>query len=77
MKETISKIIEFIKLMFTSNSGISSKRISGFIGWIMFISICGYCTVERIQTPTMCDTLAICSAALLGLDTVANIWRKH
>lgn len=76
MKEIINKIVNFIKLMFTGGSGISSKRVSGFIGWIAFVIICGYCTVEKTQAPTMCDTLAVCSAALLGLDTVTNIWKK-
>lgn len=73
MKE---KIIEFIKLMFTSNSGISSKRVSGFIGWITFIFICLYCTFQHTQAPVMCDTLAICSSALLGLDTITGIWKR-
>ena len=73
MKE---KIIEFIKLMFTSNSGISSKRVFGAIGWISFVFICLYCTFQHIQAPVMCDTLAICSSALLGLDTITGIWKR-
>lgn len=70
------KFISFIKDMLTSNTGISSKRVSGFIGWIAFVLICSYCTIEKTQAPIMCDTLAVCSAALLGLDTITNIWKK-
>ena len=42
------KFISFIKDMLTSNTGISSKRVSGFIGWLSFISICVYCTINNI-----------------------------
>lgn len=77
MKTLLNKIIEFIKQMLTSGSGVSSKRVSGFIGWIAFIVIVSYCTVNRIQAPTITDTLAVCSTALLGLETITNIWTKR
>ena len=72
------KIMIFIKEMFTSESGVvSSKRVSGFIGWLAFISICIYGTITSKQAPDITDMLAICSTSLLGLDSITTIWKKQ
>lgn len=76
MKEFMNKLTNFMKQMFTSTSEISSKRVSGFTGWLAFIGICIYCTIVKYQAPVITDTLAICSSALLGLDTVTSIWKR-
>ena len=70
------KFISFIKDMLTSNTGISSKRVSGFIGWLSFISICAYCTIANQQAPDAVEILAICSSGLLGLETITAIWSR-
>ena len=70
------KFISFIKDMLTSNTGISSKRVSGFIGWLSFISICVYCTITNQQAPDAVEILAICSSGLLGLETITAIWSR-
>ena len=70
------KFISFIKDMLTSNTGISSKRVSGFIGWLSFISICVYCTINNIQAPDVVEVLAVCSSGLLGLETITAIWSR-
>ena len=70
------KFISFIKDMLTSNTGISSKRVSGFIGWLSFISICVYCTINNVQAPDVVEVLAICSSGLLGLETITAIWSR-
>ena len=70
------KFISFIKDMFTSNTGVSSKRVSGFIGWLSFISICAYCTIANQQAPDAVEVLAICSSGLLGLETITAIWSR-
>ena len=70
------KFISFIKDMLTSNTGISSKRVSGFIGWLSFISICVYCTITNQQAPDAVEVLAICSSGLLGLETITAIWSR-
>lgn len=59
----------FIK-MFTSNTGVSSKRVSGFIGWLVCLFICIWCTICGIQAPQIIDMLFICSTTLLGVDTI-------
>lgn len=76
MREFMNKLTNFIKLMFTSESGVSSKRVSGFTGWTVFIGVIIYCTIMNQEAPVVTDTLAICSSALLGLETVTAIWRK-
>ena len=62
--------------MLTSNTGVSSKRVSGFIGWLSFIGICLYCTIMNIQAPDAIELLAICSSGLLGLETITAIWSR-
>lgn len=76
MREFMKNLTNFIKLMFTSQSGISSKRVSGFTGWLVFMGILIYCTIKNQEAPVITDTLAICSTALLGIETVTSIWRK-
>lgn len=76
MKKAFNKILEFIKQMITSGSGVSSKRVAGIIGWIAFIWVVIYCTIQDKQAPFMAETLAICSSALLGLETITNIWNN-
>ncbi|MDC2744990.1 MULTISPECIES: hypothetical protein [Bacteroides] len=62
--------------MFTSHSGISSKRVCGVIGWFVAVAVLIYCTVMCIQAPLMIDTFLICVMALLGIDSVTGIWKK-
>lgn len=64
---------EFITKTFMSNSGVSSKRVCGFLGWFVCLVICLYCTFMVIQAPMIIDTLFICSSALLGIDSVTGI----
>lgn len=70
------KFITFIKQMFTSHSGISSKRVCGVIGWFVGMGVLIYCTLTVIQAPLMIDTFLICVMALLGIDSVTSIWKK-
>lgn len=67
---------QFIIKMFTSESGISSKRVSGFIGWIICLFICIYCTIKNIEAPEITNLLFYCSTALLGLDSITRIWKS-
>lgn len=70
------RFITFIKQMFTSHSGISSKRVCGVVGWFVAIGVLIYCTIAVIQAPLMIDTFLICVMALLGIDSVTGIWKK-
>ena len=70
------RFITFIKQMFTSHSGISSKRVCGVTGWFVAIGVLIYCTIATIQAPLMIDTFLICVMALHGIDSVTGIWKK-
>ena len=60
---------KFIKELFSSSDGISSKRIFGAIGYISAIVFIG------IWMHDMTEILLITSASLLGLETITNIFR--
>lgn len=66
----------FIK-MFTAHSGLSTKRVCGFLGWITCLFICVWCTLHCIPAPEVIDMLFICSTTLMGADTVTSIWKKN
>nr|DAW84501.1 MAG TPA: hypothetical protein [Caudoviricetes sp.] len=70
------RFITFIKQMFTSHSGISSKRVCGVIGWFVGMAVLVYCTIAVVQAPLMIDTYLICVMALLGIDSITGIWKK-
>lgn len=70
-------LLEFITKIFQSRSGVSSKRICGFIGWIVCIFVCVYCTIHAIPAPQIVEMLFICSTSLLGIDSVTGIWKKE
>ncbi len=68
---------QFLKSIFLNQPGsISSKRICGVLGWLLCLGVLGYCTYKEIQAPVMIDTIVIASTALLGVDSVTNIWKK-
>lgn len=70
------RFITFIKQMFTSHSGISSKRICGVLGWLVCLGVLIYCTITVVQAPLMIDTVLLCCMGLLGIDSVTGIWKK-
>lgn len=68
---------EFVSKTFQSRSGVSSKRICGFMGWIVCLFICVWCTVQGIAAPIIVEMLFICSTSLLGIDSITGIWKKE
>ena len=68
---------EFLRLMITSHSGISSKRVCGVLGWLVCLSINIGCAIANIEAPKVTDTVLICCMGLLGIDSVTGIWRKN
>ena len=68
---------QFLKSIFLNQpNSISSKRICGVLGWFLCLGVLGYCTYKDIQAPVMVDTIVITSAALLGVDSIMNIWKR-
>lgn len=70
-------IKQFFKSIFLNQpNSISSKRICGVLGWLLCLGVLGYCTYKEIQAPVMVDTIVVTSAALLGVDSIMNIWKR-
>lgn len=69
-------MIEFLKQLITSHSGISSKRVCGVLGFIVVIIVLLYCTINVIQAPVMIEPFMYIIGLLLGIDSVTGIFKK-
>lgn len=72
----MKKFKDFIKLMITSHSGISSKRVCGVLGFLVIMFIMIFCSVQGIQAPNIMETFIWAVCLLLGIDSVTGIWKK-
>lgn len=69
---------QFLTSIFLNQpNSISSKRICGALGWLLCLVILGYCTFKQVQAPVMIDSIVIASTTLLGVDSIANIWKDN
>lgn len=67
------------KLIFnilSDNVQPSSKRFCGVVGWFAFLACSIYATVINKEPPQIVETVGFVSAALLGLDTIASLFKK-
>lgn len=71
------KFNHLVRLIVTSHSGISSKRVCGVIGWLVSLGVMIYCTIFTIQAPLMIDTVLWCCMGLLGIDSITGIFYKR
>lgn len=69
-------LLSFLKQIITANSGVSSKRVCGMIGFIVVVFVLLYCTIANTQAPVMIDTFIYAICLLLGIDSVTNIWKN-
>ena len=70
----MKKTKEFLKLLVTSDSGISSKRVCGVIGFLVISFVLIYCTICELQAPAMIETFIWAVCVLLGIDTLVSPW---
>ena len=63
--------------MLSAESAVSSKRVAGFLGWIVCLLTAIYSTMFVIPTPDIIEMLFICSTSLLGIDSITSIWKKN
>lgn len=70
------KFSEYFQKIFMSKSGVSSKRICGFLGWIVCLFVVIWCTLNIIQAPSIAEVLFYCSSGLLGIDAIMSPFRK-
>lgn len=67
---------KFIVNMLSANSPVSSKRVAGFLGWIVCLIITILSIFYPITVTNTIELLFWCSAGLLGLDSITGIWKK-
>lgn len=67
----------FKSLLSADRSSLSSKRLCGIIGWVTCSVALILCTVWDRQAPDMVTTFIIASSALLGVDSVTDIWKEE
>lgn len=70
------KIIDFFTKMVTAGSGLSSKRVCGFLGWIVCLFVLIFCCIKQIQAPDVFSVTAMCVLGLLGVDSITSIWKQ-
>lgn len=68
------RFCDYMKKVFESNSGTSSKRIFGALGWIICLVLGIYCTIAVIEAPAIIEIIIYCSTGLLGLDSLNGIF---
>ena len=68
----MKKIKEFIKLIVTSHSGISSKRVCGCLGFLVIMFVIIFCTVSNLQAPLIMETFIWAVCMLLGIDSIMS-----
>lgn len=70
------KLLTWFKDMLDADSSVSSKRFCGVLGWLVSIGVILYCTIQVIQAPTIMEFFLLSVVGLLGVDSVASIWKK-
>ena len=68
----MKKIKEYIRLMITSHSGISSKRVCGALGFLVIMVVIIFCTIANVQAPLILETFIWAVCMLLGIDSVMS-----
>lgn len=64
------KFVSFLRAILTAQSGISSKRLCGVLGWLCTIGWITYYVVVKKDMPGILETFMICTVTLLGIDTI-------
>ena len=72
----MKKIKEFLKLMITAHSGISSKRVCGVLGFLVITFVIIFCTISNMQAPIILETFIWAVCMLLGIDSITGIFKK-
>ena len=71
----MKNIKEYIKLMITSHSGISSKRVCGVLGFLVIMFVIVFCAIAETQAPVIMETFIWAVCMLLGIDSITGIWK--
>ena len=68
----MKKIKKYIRLMITSHSGISSKRVCGALGFLVIMFVIVFCTISNMQAPIILETFIWAVCMLLGIDSIMS-----
>ena len=68
----ISQKIPFRTIFQAKSGGFSSKRVCGFLGWIVIMFCCIWCVIKGTDAPDFITELIIGCASLLGVDSIGN-----
>lgn len=68
---------KFFMNLLTADTGLSSKRFAGLLGWLVVIFIAIWCSIKVTQAPNITTEILWGSVALLSTDAVTKIWRKN
>lgn len=66
--------------MLTAQSGVSSKRVCGVVGWLFTIGWITYYVIVKNDMPDILETFVVCTIILLGVDTIPksiDTFRKY
>lgn len=72
----MKNIKEYIKLIITSHSGISSKRVCGVLGFLVIMFVIVFCAIAETQAPVIMETFIWAVCMLLGIDSITGIWKN-
>lgn len=67
-----SKKISLITIFQKNSGGLSSKRVCGFLGWIVIMFCCIWCVIKGTDAPDFITELIIGCASLLGVDSIGD-----
>lgn len=71
----MKRILE--SLLSAEKGSLSSKRLCGIIGWLGCTAVLIMCTVWDRQAPDVVNVLIYSSTALLGVDSITDIWKDN
>ena len=69
-------IKQYLRLMITAHSGISSKRVCGVLGFLVIMFTIIFCTITTTQAPLILETFIWAVCTLLGIDSITGIFKK-
>ena len=72
----ISQKIPFRTIFQAKSGGFSSKRVCGFLGWIVIMFCCIWCVIKGTDAPDFITELIIGCASLLGVDSISEAISK-
>ena len=76
MQLKTSQKIPFRTIFQAKSGGFSSKRVCGFLGWIVIMFCCIWCVIKGTDAPDFITELIIGCASLLGVDSVSEAISK-